>query len=69
MNDRKLLKTGIIGTLTMGVCCFTPLLVVLFGVLGLSAWLAWADFVLLPALGVFVCLAIVAAIRLRRGET
>jgi mercuric ion transport protein len=40
------------------VCCFTPALVLLLGALGVSAWLAWADFVLLPAL--VGCVALVA---------
>ncbi len=56
MNDRKLLRTGIVGTVVAAVCCFTPALVVLFGVLGVSAWLGWIDYVLFPALGFFVLL-------------
>jgi len=39
MNNRTLLKTGIIGTVIAALCCFTPVLVVLLGVVGLSAWL------------------------------
>ena len=54
MNDRKLLRTGIVGTVIAAVCCFTPALVVLFGVLGVSAWLGWIDYVLFPALGFFM---------------
>ncbi len=56
MNDRKLLRTGIVGTVVAAVCCFTPALVVLFGVLGVSAWLGWIDYVLFPALGFFMLL-------------
>jgi mercuric ion transport protein len=37
MNDRTLLRTGIIGTLVAAVCCFTPLLVLVLGAVGLSA--------------------------------
>ena len=47
MDDRGLLGTGIAGTAIAVVCCFTPALVILLGALGLSAWLAWLDFVLL----------------------
>ncbi len=43
MNDRKLVKTGAVGATVMGLCCFTPLLVIALGALGLSAWLAWLD--------------------------
>lgn len=66
MNDRNLLGTGIIGTAIAAVCCFTPALVVLLGALGLSAWLGWLDYVLLPALALFAGLTVYALIRMRR---
>lgn len=66
MSDKGLLTTGIVGTVIAALCCFTPILVVLLGAVGLSAWLGWLDFVLLPALGFFVCLTIYAVIRLMR---
>ncbi len=63
MNDRKLLRTGIVGSVIAAVCCFTPALVVLFGVLGVSAWLGWIDYVLFPALGFFMLLTAYALYR------
>jgi mercuric ion transport protein len=66
MEDRKLLRTGLIGAIVMAVCCFTPLLVVLLGAVGLSAWLGWLDYLLLPALGLFVALTLYAFVRIRR---
>ena len=66
MKDRSLLGTGIIGTAIAAVCCFTPALVVLLGALGLSAWLGWLDYVLLPALALFAGLTVYAVIRMRR---
>ncbi len=70
MNDRKLLKTGIIGSVVAAVCCFTPLLVVLFGALGLSALMGWwlDVFVLYPALAFFVGLVAYAYMRMKRAE-
>ena len=65
MGDRKLLAAGIAGTAISAVCCFTPALVVLLGAVGLSAWLAWLDFVLLPALALFAGLTVYALIRMR----
>lgn len=56
MSDKKLLKTGIAGTAFFAVCCFTPLLVITLGAVGLSAWLGWLDYVLLPGLAVFMAL-------------
>lgn len=50
MNKRILLRTGIAGSVIAVVCCFTPLLVVLLGAIGVSAWLTWLDYVLFPLL-------------------
>ena len=66
MSDKGLLTTGVIGTVIAALCCFTPFLVVLLGAVGLSAWLGWLDYVLLPALGIFVCLTAYAVFRLLR---
>ncbi len=66
MNDRKLLKTGIVGTAVAAVCCFTPALVIVLGVAGLSAWLAWADYVLFPSLALFIGITIYALMRRAR---
>ena len=66
MQDRKLFRTGIIGSLVTAVCCFTPLLVVVLGAVGLSAWLGWLDYVLFPALAAFLAMTLYAFIRMRR---
>ncbi len=55
-----LLKVGIIGTVVAALCCFTPVLVILFGVVGLSAMVGYLDLVLFPALGAFILLTIYA---------
>ena len=69
MNDRNLLRTGIIGTVTAAICCFTPVLVILLGAVGLSAWLGWLDYVLFPALAIFLGLTGYAVYRLKRKPT
>jgi mercuric ion transport protein len=58
-----LLKTGIIGSIIAALCCFTPVLVILFGAVGLSSLVGYLDFVLLPALALFVCITIYAMAR------
>ena len=63
MKNPTLLKTGVVGTIIMALCCFTPLLVVLLASVGLSAWLGWLDYVLLPALGIFIAITIYAVVR------
>lgn len=65
MNDKNFLRFGLIGTIIAALCCFTPVLVVLFGVVGLSAAIGYLDYVLFPALAFFVLLAIYA---LWRGQ-
>ena len=69
MTTKGLLTTGIVGTVVAALCCFTPLLVVALGAVGLSAWLGWLDYVLLPALGLFLCLTVWAVIRLIRERS
>ncbi len=65
-DTRTLLKTGLAGTAVTALCCFTPLLVVIFGLLGITSWLGWIDWVLLPALGLFVGLTVYALLATRR---
>jgi mercuric ion transport protein len=66
MDNRTLLKTGIVGTVIAAVCCATPILVILLGALGLSAWAGWLDYVLMPALVIFVGVMIYALRRRRK---
>lgn len=58
---RPLLGIGNIGTAVAALCCFTPVLVVLAGAVGLSARSGYLDNVLVPALGVFTLLTINAS--------
>ena len=60
LNSSTLLKTGIIGTVVAAICCFTPLLVLLLGTVGLSFLSGYLDLVLLPALGFFIVLTVYA---------
>lgn len=66
--DKKVLRTGIIGTMIAALCCFTPILVVVLGAVGLSAWLGWLDYVLFPALAVFIALTIYGLYRRQRSS-
>lgn len=50
------------------LCCFTPVLVVLLGVVGLSALTGMLGFVLIPALVFFVLLTIYALVRRARSQ-
>ena len=68
MNDKQLVTTGIIGTVIAALCCFTPVLVILFGFVGLSAVVGYLDYVLLPALGFFIVLTIYAVWRRQKHQ-
>jgi mercuric ion transport protein len=67
MSDRKLLGVGLAGSSLAAVCCFTPALVLLLGAVGLSAWLAWLDYVLLPGLVLFLAITAYALARRRKA--
>ena len=67
MENSTLLKTGIIGTAVAALCCFTPALVILLGVVGLSAAVGYLDMVLFPALGIFVLITIYALWKKRKA--
>ena len=67
MDTRTLLRAGGVGTVVVALCCATPVLVILLGVVGLSAWAGWLDYALLPALVIFVGITLVA-LRRRRHD-
>ncbi len=69
MNLKTAIRTyraGVIGAVVAAVCCFTPLLVVLVTVVGWSAIVGYLDYVLFPALGLFLILAVVGWLQRRR---
>ncbi len=69
MSDIGLLITGIVGSGISAVCCFTPVAVITLGALGLSAWTGGLDYVLLPALAIFLGVTALAVFRIRRQKT
>ena len=56
MNEKTLLRTGVIGSVVAAICCVTPALVVLVTAVGLSAVVGYLDYVLFPALAVFLAI-------------
>ena len=67
MNDRTMLRTGSAGAAIAAICCFTPALVVLLGLAGLSAFVDCLDYGLFPML--FASMGLVAyALYLRSGR-
>jgi mercuric ion transport protein len=64
MKDRTLIGTGVIGGVVAAVCCATPILAIALAGVGLSAWAAKADYVLIPV--ILLCLGLVGWALLRR---
>ena len=56
MAGRALITTGAIGAALAAICCATPLLAVVLGGTGLTAWLAKADYIVMPVLFLGVAL-------------
>jgi mercuric ion transport protein len=56
MDANKSLKAGIWGSIITAICCFTPVLVVGLGLIGLAALTSYLDYVLFPLLGFFLIL-------------
>ena len=68
-DPKTLVRVGLVGTVLVALCCFTPILVILLGVVGLSALTGYLDYVLLPALALFIGLTIYAILRKRKADT
>ncbi len=70
LTENKLVFWGGLGAFVAGLCCFTPLLVWGLAALGLAAFSAYLDRVLLPLLFLFVAMVLVGLdqAKKRRGE-
>ncbi|MHA1151663.1 MAG: mercury resistance system transport protein MerF [Alphaproteobacteria bacterium] len=68
MNDKNLLRTGIVGSAIVALCCVTPILVIALGALGFAAIVGWLDLVLFPMLAVFLGLTGYALYRRQRSS-
>lgn len=64
-TTKSLFLTGIAGAALAILCCATPVLIILLGAAGLSALTGYLDYVLLPAVAVFVGIVIYALWRRR----
>lgn len=58
-------KAGLWGSVIAAICCFTPVLVIALGVVGMAAVTPYLDFMLLPLLGFFLLLAVYGWARMR----
>lgn len=63
----KCFKTGLWGSIIAAICCFTPVLVIALGFVGLAAIIPYLDYMLFPLLGLFLILAFYGW-RARKGK-
>ena len=67
MDDRALVRKGVVGAAIAALCCATPMLVLALAALGLAGAAVWLDWLIIPALLGFVALAAVGLYRQRRA--
>jgi len=67
-SPKTLLRASVIGTVLVALCCFTPVLVILLGTVGLAALTGYLDYVLLPALALFIGLTVYALWRKKQYD-
>ncbi len=58
--SKKGFYAATVGTILVALCCFTPILVITLGAVGLSAFTPYLDYVLLPSFVVLIILAFVS---------
>jgi mercuric ion transport protein len=61
--SKKYFYAAVTGAVITAICCFTPVLVMLLAAVGLAALTPYLDYVLFPALAIFIALAIVSYLR------
>lgn len=67
--SQKGFYAAIAGIVVVALCCFTPILVITLGAIGLSAFTTYLDFVLFPALLILIITAWVSYKRYKRDSS
>ncbi len=67
-SSKKGLYAAIGGTLLVALCCFTPILVVILGAVGLSTITPYLDYVLLPSMLAMIMVVIISYLRWKKAS-
>jgi mercuric ion transport protein len=65
---RKSCIAAAVGTAVVALCCFTPLLVIVLGLVGVSFLTPYLDYVLLPALAVLLVVTVVSYLKWKQSH-
>lgn len=63
------MRVGVVGTVVAAICCFTPVLVVLLGAIGLAGAVGLLDYVLFPSLALFLGILVYALWKRRTARS
>jgi mercuric ion transport protein len=66
--SKKGFYAALSGTLVVAVCCFTSILVIILGAVGLSVFTPYLDFVLFPALALLIVITAISYKRWKRSQ-
>lgn len=64
----KCFKTGLAGSITAAICCATPILPFILGLVGLAVFTPYLDYVLFPLLALFLILAFYGWSKRKEGK-
>jgi len=65
---KKKFVASLAGTIIVAVCCFTPVLVVILGAIGLSIIVPYLDIILFPALFLLLIITIISYIKWKKAN-
>lgn len=66
--SKKGFYAALAGTAAVALCCFTPILVITLGVIGLSSFTPYLDYILLPGLAILIVLTFVSFWRWKKAS-
>lgn len=67
VDTNKCFKAGIWGSIIAAICCFTPVLVVGLGLIGLAVFTPYLDYLLFPLLALFLLLTFYGWLKQKRS--
>jgi mercuric ion transport protein len=64
----KTFIASLTGTIIVAICCFTPLLVVILGAIGLSITVPYLDIILLPTLFLLLTISVTSYVKWKKAN-